>query len=125
MGVGDIAEATVVMSIMAIATAGLHLPCTRPTGTPDTTPPTGMPEITTRAGVAGDTPHTDLLMVVGQEGSALDLCSILPTECLKEATGAVPVAVAVAMTGKVCSLPYSSRRRMSKNGPHAVPDGPT
>jgi hypothetical protein len=114
--VGDTAAEEVAMAVMsttAIATAGLRLQCTHPTGTQGTTlhtgtqgttPPTGMLEITTTEGEAGDTPHIDLLLmaVAGPGGSDLDHCRILPTGCLREAMDAKPVVV--AMTGKVAPL---------------------
>lgn len=117
----DSVEATVVgvMSIMAMAvgmaTAGLRLPCTLPTGrvetiipptgragtiipptgTAGTTLPTGTLETTTKAGAAGATRRL-LMAVVGQGGSD----RFRRIGCQKGATVEAAGRAAVAMTGK-------------------------
>jgi hypothetical protein len=119
--VGDSVEATVVgvMSIMAMAvgmaTAGLHLPCTLPTGRVETiippteragtiipptgragtTLPTGTLETTTKAGAAGATRRL-LMAVVGQGGSD----RFRRIGCQKGAMVEAAGRAAVAMTGK-------------------------
>jgi hypothetical protein len=116
--VADFAEAAmaVTTTTVAIATAGLLLPCT-PIGTPETTLPTGTPGITRRppgtttmvgaaaGAAAGATLPTDLRLrtAAGREGSGLGRCLTPRTGCPREAmVAAVPEAV--AMTGEVCLL---------------------
>jgi hypothetical protein len=102
----------VTTTTVAIATAGLLLPCT-PIGTPETTLPIGTPGITRRppgtttmvGAAAGATLPTDLRLrtAAGREGSGLGHCLTPRTGCPREAmVAAVPEAV--AMTGEVCLL---------------------
>ena len=112
VAVADSAEvAMVVTTTTATATAGLHHPCTSPTGTPGTTLPTETPGTTRRpqgtpvtttmvgAAVVGVTPL--LLMAAGEEGSVPGRRCRTPHtgECLREAMVAAG-QVAVATTGR-------------------------
>jgi hypothetical protein len=117
--VADSAEAAMVAvmtTMAATATAGLHLPCTRPTGTPETTLPTGMPgttrhplgmaETTMTAGVAVGATRLNvppLLTVAGPEGSGLGRFLTPHTGCLREAMVAAGLG-AVATTGEFCAI---------------------